>query len=265
MDLNAAVSLGLAEHTVAEARMRVVGADGRAWLPAAAHPAGLAAPDNGGEPSVADGTLVEVAGRRPLPAGPGGRAALPGGVPAGRGPGAGRGDRHGEVLRVAAVAVHAGLLAATGQAVFEVDGDRLRLVGPHGYQRGAEQPVPGRCRWTPTTRPPRWPAPAGRCTCRRREAYRRPVPGVLAARSNRWAARPGLSCRWWPRADDGRVAGVVPRPGGVQPDERSVLTTIARMLAQALSRAASPGVGTRAADGLQRTMMPTHSARRSPG
>ena len=57
---------------------------------------------------------------------------------------------------------------------------------------------------------------------------------------------------------DGRLdGGASPTRSAFTPDERSVLTTVARMLAQALSRAGVAESERELTDGLQRSMMPT--------
>ncbi len=256
VDLSAAVSLGLAEHTVAEARMRVVGGDGGVlrllhtrlgWLP----------PVDGGGPSVAHGTLVEVpqAGlpRRAAPDG-GRRAREAFLLDAGRALAEAGGTA--EVLRVAASLSMPGF-SPEGQAVFEAAGDRLRMIGQHGYQEGVERPFlemplethypaavvtrTGRALYLPTE-----------------DAYRERFPAF-------WPYIEPLGRSAWaflPLVVSGRTIGAwlasFAGPVEFTPDERWVLTTIARMLAQALSRAHLQESERELSDGLQRTMLPTH-------
>jgi anti-sigma regulatory factor (Ser/Thr protein kinase)/PAS domain-containing protein len=255
VDLNAAVSLGLAEHTVAEARVRVVGGAGDvlrllqarlAWLP----------PQDGGEPSVAHGTLAEIpraglfqsaseAERRSR------EAFL---LDAGRA--LAEATSTAEVLRVAASLSMPGF-SPEGQAVFAVDGDRLRMIGQHGYQKGVERP------FLEMPLDTHYPAALVSRTGRALylpdpKAYRDRFPAfwqlVEPLHRSAWAYLPlvvaGRTIGAWMASFRGPVE--------FTPDERSVLTTIARMLAQALSRAHVQESERELTHGLQRTMMPTH-------
>ena len=142
-------------------------------------------------------------------------AALPRGVPAGRGPGAGRGPVHRGGAAGRGVPVHARLLARTGSPSSAWQGDRLTLIGHHGHEPGDEGPfsdmplddgLSGR-RGRPH-RPRRSISP-------RPEDYRRRFPAAwpLAA-----ALRPpvlGVPAADRRRAHDGRLDGGLHAPGRV--------------------------------------------------
>lgn len=168
-------------------------------------------------------------------------------------------DSTAEVLRVAATLSMPGF-SPDGLAVFGVEGDRLSIIGHHGHAVGTDGPFmdmpmatdypaalvvrTGRAVYLPTS-----------------EAYeqRFPVTWPLAKPFGRssWAFLPlvvaGSTIGAWMAA--------FREPVAFTPDERSVLTTVARMLAQALSRAHLHESERELSDGLQRTMLPT----RGPG
>lgn len=160
-----------------------------------------------------------------------------------------------EVLRVAAGLSMPGF-SPDGLAVFGIEGDRISVIGHHGHRQGdlapfvdmpldtdypaAEVVRTGRAVYLPTP-----------------EDYRRRYPATwpLAAAFHRasWAFLPLVSA--------GRTVGAwmaaFGTPVAFTPDERSVLTTVARMLAQALARAGDQESRRELTDGLQRSMMPT--------
>ncbi|MEU7148053.1 SpoIIE family protein phosphatase [Streptomyces sp. NPDC045470] len=160
-----------------------------------------------------------------------------------------------EVLRVAAGLSMPGF-SPDGLAVFGIEGDRISVIGHHGHRQGdlapfvdmpldtdypaAEVVRTGRAVYLPTP-----------------EDYRRRYPATwpLAAAFRRasWAFLPLVSA--------GRTIGAwmaaFGTPVAFTPDERSVLTTVARMLAQALARAGDQESRRELTDGLQRSMMPT--------
>ncbi|NLU69568.1 SpoIIE family protein phosphatase [Streptomyces sp. HNM0574] len=161
-----------------------------------------------------------------------------------------------EVLRVAASLSMPGF-SPDGQAVFGVDGGRLHVIGHHGQQPSEENPFNGMPLETD------YPA----CECirtgravylARPEDYRSRYPGTwpLAERfgRNSWAFLPlnvaGRTIGSWMAAFS--------HPVSFTPDERSVLTTVARMLAQALSRTTQHETERELSAGLQRTMRPVH-------
>ncbi|MFF0724949.1 SpoIIE family protein phosphatase [Streptomyces sp. NPDC004134] len=159
-----------------------------------------------------------------------------------------------QVLRVAASLSMPGF-SPDGMAVFGVEGNYLKVIGQHGYRPEDEEPFhdipldsdyPG----SVAVRTGRAIYIAGREEYRRRfpEAWR--LAGRLGRRS--WAYVPLIVA--------GRVIGVwlaaFSHPAPFTPDERSVLTTVARMLAQALSRAHVHESERELSAGLQRSLMP---------
>ncbi|MDG5801603.1 SpoIIE family protein phosphatase [Streptomyces ossamyceticus] len=160
-----------------------------------------------------------------------------------------------EVLRVAAGLAMPGF-SPDGLAVFGVEGDRLTVIGHHGHNHGDEGPF--------THMPLETDYPAAEVVRTGRAVYlsspedyksRYPTAWPLAEQFNRrsWAFLPlivaGRTMGAW-------MAGFT-YPVTFTPDERSVLTTVARMLAQALSRAGAAETERELTDGLQRTMLPT--------
>ncbi|CAM5466178.1 MULTISPECIES: SpoIIE family protein phosphatase [Streptomyces] len=159
-----------------------------------------------------------------------------------------------EVLRVAAGLAMPGF-SPDGLAVFGVTGDRLTVVGHHGHEPGDEDPFKG------LTLDSDYPAAevvrTGRAVyLSSPEQYKERYPATwpLAAHFDRrsWAFLPLVVA--------GRTMGAwmaaFAYPVAFTPDERSVLTTVARMLAQALSRAEAAESARELTDGLQRSMLP---------
>ncbi len=159
-----------------------------------------------------------------------------------------------EVLRVAAALSMPGF-TPDGLGVFGVEGDHLSVIGHHGHAPGAEGPFldmpldtdypaaevvrTGRAVYLPTP-----------------DAYRRRFPTT-------WPLAAPFGRRSWaflPLIVGGRTIGAwmaaFAHPVTFTPDERSVLSTVARMLAQALSRAQVQESERELADDLQRTMRP---------
>lgn len=159
-----------------------------------------------------------------------------------------------EVLRVAASLSMPGF-TPDGLGVFGVEGDRLSVIGHHGQSPGDEGPfldMP-----LDTDYPAAEVVRTGRAIyLPSPEEYRRRFPTTwpLAERFGResWAFLPliagGRTMGAWMAAFTQRVA--------FTPDERSVLGTVARMLAQALSRAQVAESERELADDLQRVMRP---------
>ncbi|MEU9284465.1 SpoIIE family protein phosphatase [Streptomyces sp. NPDC048275] len=160
-----------------------------------------------------------------------------------------------EVLRVAAGLSMPGF-SPDGLALFGAEGDRLTLIGHHGQQPGDEGP------FIQMSLASDYPAAevvrTGRAVyLSSPEEYksRYPASWPLAAHFDResWA--------FLPLTVAGRTMGAwmaaFTYPVSFTPDERSVLTTVARMLAQALSRAGAAESERELTDGLQRSMMPT--------
>ncbi|MFF4092517.1 SpoIIE family protein phosphatase [Streptomyces sp. NPDC001834] len=160
-----------------------------------------------------------------------------------------------EVLRVAASLSMPGF-SPDGLAVFGVAGDRLTVTGHHGHKAGDERPFNGMsldadypaAEVIRTGRAIYLPSP---------EEYRRRYPDT-------WALASAFGRRSWaflPLTVAGRTMGAwlaaFRQPVAFTTDERSVLTTVARMLAQALARAGVAETERELSLGLQRSMMPS--------
>ncbi|MGP3980826.1 SpoIIE family protein phosphatase [Streptomyces sp. KR80] len=257
VEINGVVNLAIAEGTLAEARLRIMGDDGKVLRIVRTR----SRPYVRGESYELIGTLQEV----PEPQ-PGTAAAAHPGITgdwrrsreaflldAGRA--LAEADSTAEVLRVAATLSMPGF-SPDGLAVFGVEGDRMKIIGYHGYAAGDDAPFLNMTLDTDypaaevvrTGRAIYLPSP---------EEYQRrfPITWPLAARFHRqsWAFLPlivgGRTMGAWMAAFSHRVP--------FTPDERSVLTTVARMLAQALSRAGAQESERELTSGLQRSMMPT--------
>ncbi|MFF1687364.1 MULTISPECIES: SpoIIE family protein phosphatase [unclassified Streptomyces] len=159
-----------------------------------------------------------------------------------------------EVMRVAAGLSMPGF-SPDGLAVFGVAGDRLTVIGHFGHEPGEEGPF--------TDMPLDTDYPAAEVVRTGRAVYlsspeqyrlRYPAAWPLAQRFQRqsWGFLPlvvaGRTIGTW-------MAGFA-YPVSFTPDERSVLTTVARMLAQALARAGITESERELTDGLQRSMLP---------
>ncbi|MEV7979313.1 SpoIIE family protein phosphatase [Streptomyces sp. NPDC086519] len=160
-----------------------------------------------------------------------------------------------EVLRVAANLSMPGF-SPDGLVVYGVKGDRLMMTGHHGQDIDEDSLF--------SSMPLDTDYPAAEVVRTGRAVYlssaeqyqsRYPVTWPLAERFGRrsWAFLPltvaGRTMGAW-------MAGFT-YPVSFTPDERSVLTTVARMLAQALSRAGIADSERELTDGLQRSMLPT--------
>ncbi|MEU8946966.1 SpoIIE family protein phosphatase [Streptomyces sp. NPDC048489] len=251
------VQLATAEDTLAEVRLRVMDGHGRVLRTARSRSKPTIDPDTGEFQLF--GTLQEVT--EPSP-GAAARTPVTGDwrrsreaflLDAGRALAEARSTA--EVLRVAAGLSMPGF-SPDGLAVFGAEGDRLTVVGHHGQQPGDEGPFTHMSLATDY--------PAAEVVRTGRAVYlsspdsykeRYPVSWPLAQHFGResWA--------FLPLTVAGRTMGAwmaaFMYPVSFTPDERSVLTTVARMLAQALSRAGAAETERELTDGLQRSMMPT--------
>ncbi|MGW0796364.1 ATP-binding SpoIIE family protein phosphatase [Streptomyces sp. NPDC002692] len=251
------VQLAAAEDTLAEVRLRVMDGHGRVLRTARSRSKPTIDPDTGEFQLF--GTLQEVS--EPSP-GAAARTPVTGDwrrsreaflLDAGRALAEARSTA--EVLRVAAGLSMPGF-SPDGLAVFGAEGDRLTVVGHHGQQPGDEGPFTHMSLATDY--------PAAEVVRTGRAVYlsspdsykeRYPVSWPLAQHFGResWA--------FLPLTVAGRTMGAwmaaFMYPVSFTPDERSVLTTVARMLAQALSRAGAAETERELTDGLQRSMMPT--------
>ncbi|MEU3464216.1 SpoIIE family protein phosphatase [Streptomyces sp. NPDC006733] len=251
--LSGGVALARAEGTVMESLLRVVGDDGGILrtVRIRMRPTG---------PLTMAGTLHEA------------RAAALGGAPASgdwrrareaflldAGRALAEADSTAEVLRVAATLSMPGF-SPDGLAVFGVRGDRVSIIGHHGHSVGTDGPF--------MDMPVATEYPAALVVRTGRAVYL-PTPEAYAQRfPATWPlAKPFGRSSWafLPLVVAGNTIGAwmaaFREPVDFTPDERSVLTTVARMLAQALSRAHLHESERELSDGLQRTMLPT----RGPG
>ncbi|MFG3347662.1 SpoIIE family protein phosphatase [Streptomyces sp. NPDC048018] len=253
-EIDGVVALAVAEDTLAEARLRIMDGHGRVIRTVRSRSKPLIE----GNDYQLVGTLQEVAEPQP---GTAARTPVTGDwrrsreaflLDAGRALAEARSTA--EVLRVAASLSMPGF-SPDGLAVFGMSGERLTVIGHHGHGDGDEGP------FTSMTLDTDYPAAevvrTGRAIYLPTEeeyARRFPMTWPLARRFGRhsWAFVPLVVA--------GRTMGAwmaaFKHPVAFTPDERSVLTTVARMLAQALARAGVAESERELSLGLQRTMMP---------
>ncbi|MER7790394.1 SpoIIE family protein phosphatase [Streptomyces sp. NPDC097640] len=265
VEIKAIVNLAVAEGTLAEARVRVVDEKGRVQRTVRSRCRPVisgGAPGRRGAENSYDlvGTLQEVP--EPLP-GTSAAALAPvtGDWRRGReaflldaGRALAEAPSTAEVLRVAAGLSMPGF-SPDGLAIFGVKGDRVSLIGRHGDPVGDQHPF--------TDQPLDADCPAAEVVRTGRAIY---LPGPEDYRDRfpvSWALTRPVSRRAWaflPLIVAGRTIGAwmasFAHPVTFSPDERSVLTTVARMLAQALSRASLQETERELTDGLQRSMLP---------
>ncbi|MFI7401540.1 SpoIIE family protein phosphatase [Streptomyces sp. NPDC049541] len=257
-EIIAVVGLAVAEGTLAEVRIRIMDEQGRVIRVVRSRSKPSFDPEKKSFQLI--GTLQEVT--EPTPGTPAGRSAVTGDwrrsreaflLDAGRALAEARSTE--EVLRVAAGLSMPGF-TPDGLAVFGVEGDRLKIIGHHGHQPGDDGPFSHMS--LDTDYPAAEVARTGRAVyLSTPEQYKSRYPAAwpLAASFNRhsWA--------FLPLTVAGRTMGAwmaaFAYPVTFNPDERSVLTTVARMLAQALSRAGTAETERALTDGLQRSMLPT--------
>ncbi|MFI0905932.1 SpoIIE family protein phosphatase [Streptomyces sioyaensis] len=255
-EINGIVQLAVAEETLAEARLRIVDERGRVQRIVRSR----------SRPRVVDGgfeligTLQEVP--EPQPGTSAAHTPITGDwrrsreaflLDAGRALAEARSTA--EVLRVAAGLSMPGFMP-DGLAVFGIEGDRLSVIGHHGPHGDEERPSAG------TALADDHPAAE---VVRTGRALYLPTPEEYSRRyPTAWpVAAPFRRTSWAfvPLVNAGRTIGAwmaaFTQPVAFTPDERSVLTTVARMLAQALARAGMQEEQQELALGLQRSMMPT--------
>ncbi|MFC8420963.1 SpoIIE family protein phosphatase [Streptomyces sp. NPDC057236] len=256
-EITGVVRLAVAEDTLAEVRIRIM--DDQKRVLRVVRSRSKPAFDRARKAYVLTGTLQEVA--EPRPGTPAARSAVTGDwrrsreaflLDAGRALAEARSTQ--EVLRVAANLSMPGF-SPDGLAVFGVEGDRLTIIGHHGQDPGSERPFTSMS--LDTDYPAAEVVRTGRAVyLSSPEQYedRYPLTWPLAQRFGRqsWA--------YLPLTASGRTMGAwlaaFAYPVAFTPDERSVLTTVARMLAQALSRAGTAENQRELSEGLQRTMLP---------
>ncbi|MEU6351246.1 SpoIIE family protein phosphatase [Streptomyces sp. NPDC047072] len=256
-EITGVVQLAVAEGTLAEVRIRIMDERGRVIRTVRSR--SKPSYDPAKKSFQLTGTLQEVT--EPVPGTPAGRTAVTGDwrrsreaflLDAGRALAEARSTE--EVLRVAAGLAMPGF-TPDGLAVFGSEGDRLTIVGLHGYQPGDGDP------FAPMPLDTDYPATevirSGRAVyLSSPAAYKTRYPAV-------WPLVENLGRQSWaflPLTVAGRTRGAwmasFAYPVAFTPDERSILTTVARMLAQALSRAEVAESERALTDGLQRSMLP---------
>ncbi|GHH05089.1 SpoIIE family protein phosphatase [Streptomyces lanatus] len=256
-EISGVIQLAVAEGTLGEVRVRIM--DERGRVVRVGRSRFHASFDQRKRSYEVTGSLQEVT--EPVPGTSAGRTAVTGDwrrsreaflLDAGRALAEARSTA--EVLRVAAGLSMPGF-SPDGLAVFGVTGDRLTIIGHHGHQPGDEGPFTHMA--LETDYPAAEVVRTGRAVyLSSPEKYkdRYPLTWPLAAHFNRqsWA--------FLPLTVAGRTMGAwmaaFTYPVAFTPDERSVLTTVARMLAQALSRAEATESARELTDGLQRSMLP---------
>ncbi|MER6109547.1 ATP-binding SpoIIE family protein phosphatase [Streptomyces hirsutus] len=167
-----------------------------------------------------------------------------------------------EVLRVVANLSMPGF-SPDGLAVFGVTGDQLTIIGHHGQEPAAEDAF---------YMPLDTPYPAAEVVRTGRAIYLSTPQQYRARYPHTWPLAERFGRSSWaflPLIVSGRTMGTwmaaFANPVAFTPDERSVLTTVARMLAQALSRAGTAESERALTDSLQRSMLPRLGPQRIPG
>ncbi|WP_327430170.1 SpoIIE family protein phosphatase [Streptomyces sp. NBC_01236] len=251
------VQLAVAEGTLAEARMRIMDGHGRVIRTVRSRSKPIVDPKTGEYELI--GTLQEISEQPP---GAAARTPVTGDwrrsreaflLDAGRALAEARSTA--EVLRVAAGLSMPGF-SPDGLAVFGAEADRLTVIGHHGHQPGDESPFSQMS--LATDYPAADVVRTGRAVyLSSPEEYKERYPAS-------WPLAQHFGRQSWaflPLTVAGRTMGAwmaaFTYPVTFTPDERSVLTTVARMLAQALSRAVAAETERELTDGLQRSMMPT--------
>ncbi|MFE3990726.1 SpoIIE family protein phosphatase [Streptomyces goshikiensis] len=259
-EINGIVTLAVAEDTLAEARLRIMDEDGRVLRTVRSRSKAL---ENHGPDGRVDyeliGTIQEIA--EPQPGTTAAHTPITGDwrrsreaflLDAGRALAEARSTA--EVLRVAASLSMPGF-SPDGLAVFGMAGDRLAVIGHHGHDPGDDGPF-AQMRLD-TDYPAAEVVRTGRAIyLPSPEEYKRRFPAT-------WPLAQGFGQVSWaflPLIVAGRTLGAwmaaFKHPVTFSPDERSVLTTVARMLAQALQRAGVAESERELTTGLQRSMMP---------
>jgi serine phosphatase RsbU (regulator of sigma subunit)/anti-sigma regulatory factor (Ser/Thr protein kinase) len=257
-EITGVVRLAAAEGTLAEVRIRIMDEQSRVIRVVRSRSRPVYDPQK--KAYLMTGTLQEVA--EPIPGSPAGRSTVTGDwrrsreaflLDAGRALAEARSTA--EVLRVAHGLSMPGF-SPNGLAVFGVEGDRLTIVGHYGQRPGDEAPFVHMSLDTDY--------PAAEVVRTGRAVYISSPEEYKARYPLTWPLAEPFNRRSWaflPLTASGRTMGAwmaaFTHPVAFTPDERSVLTTVARMLAQALSRAGTAETQRELSEGLQRSMMPT--------
>ena len=257
-EITGVVPLAVDEGTLAEVRIRIMNEDGQVVRVVRSRSKPSFDPDRRAYELI--GTLQEVT--EPTPGTAAARNAVTGDwrrsreaflLDAGRALAEARSTA--EVLRVAAGLSMPGF-SPDGLAVFGVEGDRLTLIGHHGQRPGEDGPFLHM--QLSTDYPAAEVVRTGRAVyLSSPEQYRTRYPVT-------WPLAQPFERRSWaflPLTAAGRTMGAwmaaFAYPVAFTPDERAVLTTVARMLAQALNRAGAADTQRELTEGLQRSMLPS--------
>jgi len=257
-EITGVVPLAVDEGTLAEVRIRIMDEDGQVVRVVRSRSKPSFDPDRRAYELI--GTLQEVT--EPTPGTAAARNAVTGDwrrsreaflLDAGRALAEARSTA--EVLRVAAGLSMPGF-SPDGLAVFGVEGDRLTLIGHHGQRPGEDGPFLHM--QLSTDYPAAEVVRTGRAVyLSSPEQYRTRYPVT-------WPLAQPFERRSWaflPLTAAGRTMGAwmaaFAYPVAFTPDERAVLTTVARMLAQALNRAGAADTQRELTEGLQRSMLPS--------
>ncbi|MFI0164417.1 SpoIIE family protein phosphatase [Streptomyces sp. NPDC017082] len=257
-EITGVVRLAVAEGTLAEVRIRVMDADGSILRVVRSRSKPSFDPERRTYELI--GTLQEVT--EPTPGTAAARSAVTGDwrrsreaflLDAGRALAEARSTA--EVLRVAGGLSMPGF-SPDGLVVYGVEGDRLTITGQHGHHPGDMNPFSHMP--LDTDYPAAEVVRTGQAVyLSSPEEYRDRYPAT-------WPLARHFGRRSWaflPLTAAGRTRGAwmaaFTYPVAFTPDERAVLTTVARMLAQALSRAGAAESERELTEGLQRSMLPS--------
>ncbi|MFF5898126.1 SpoIIE family protein phosphatase [Streptomyces argenteolus] len=257
-EIDGVVNFAVAKDTVAEARMRILDEHGAVLRTVRSRSKPVPVESPGRHVYVLMGTLQEVA----EPTGSAASTPLTGDwrrsreaflLDAGRA--LAEAGSTEEVLRVAGSLSMPGF-SPDGLALFGVAGDRLTVIGHHGHNVGDEKPFTEML--LQTDYPAAEVVRTGQAIyLSSPEEYKRRYPTT-------WPLAQGFGRQSWaflPLISSGRTMGAwmagFRHSVAFSPDERSVLTTVARMLAQALTRAGAAETERELSLGLQKAMMPS--------
>ena len=257
-EITGVVQLAVAEGTLAEVRIRIMDPQGNVLRVVRSRSKPSFDPERRAYELI--GTLQEVT--EPAPGTAAGRSAVTGDwrrsreaflLDAGRRLAEARSTA--EVLRVAGALSMPGF-SPDGLVVFGVEGDRLTIIGHHGHQPGDIRPF--------SDMPLAADYPAAEVVRTGRAVYVSSPEQYESGYPAIWPYVERFGRHSWaflPLTVAGRTMGAwmaaFTYPVAFTPDERAVLTTVARMLAQALSRAGAAESERELTEGLQRSMLPS--------
>ncbi|MFE9358618.1 SpoIIE family protein phosphatase [Streptomyces olivaceoviridis] len=257
-EITGVVRLAVAEGTLAEVRIRIMDGDGSILRVVRSRSKPSFDPERHTYELI--GTLQEVT--EPTPGTAAGRSAVTGDwrrsreaflLDAGRALAEARSTA--EVLRVAGALSMPGF-SPDGLVVFGVEGDWLTVTGQHGHTPADMGPF--------SNMPLATDYPAAEVVRTGRAVYLSSPEEYRDRYPATWPLARHFGRRSWaflPLTAGGRTMGAwmaaFTYPVAFTPDERAVLTTVARMLAQALSRAGAAESARELTEGLQRSMLPS--------